>query len=114
MPAILNVNGHEPEGKSMEYIQKRCINQARQGILALNLEWIGMGELDSPENVHWNESYLDLAGANGLGLFYLAMRRGLDYLCQRADVDRSRIGIMRLPKGRPDYFANSQKRWATR
>ena len=83
----------------MEYIQKRCINQARQGILALNLEWIGMGELGDPENVHWNESYLDLAGANGLGLFYLEMRKGLDYLWQHPNVDHSRIGVTGLSGG---------------
>ena len=99
VPAILNVNGHEAEGKAMEYIQKRCINQARQGILALNLEWIGMGELAAPDNLHWNESYLDLVGANGLGLFYLEMRRGLDYLWNDAHVDRKRIGITGLSGG---------------
>ncbi len=99
IPAILNVNGHEPEGKAMEYIQKRCINQARQGILALNLEWIGMGELANPENAHWNEAYLDFAGSNGLGLFYLAMRRGLDYLWDNPKVDRRRIGITGLSGG---------------
>lgn len=99
VPAILNVNGHEQEGKAMEYIQKRCISQARQGILALNLEWIGMGELAAPENVHWNEAYLDMAGANGLGLFYLEMRRGLDYLWQLPQVDRARIGVTGLSGG---------------
>lgn len=99
VPAILDVNGHEPEGKAMEYIQKRCINQARHGILALNLEWIGMGELATPDNVHWNSAYLDFAGANGFGLFYLAMRRGLDYLWDRPNVDRARIGITGLSGG---------------
>ncbi len=99
LPVILDVNGHEPEGKAMEYIQKRCVNQARHGVLALNLEWIGMGELAVPGNVHWDNSYLDFAGANGLGLFYLAMRRGLDYLWDRPDVDRRRIGITGLSGG---------------
>jgi hypothetical protein len=50
IPAILNVNGHDPDGKAAEYKQKRCINQARQGILSLNLEWIGFGELSNREN----------------------------------------------------------------
>jgi hypothetical protein len=53
IPAILNVNGHVgPEGKAVEYKQKRCINQARQGILSLSLEWIGEGELSNPGNEH--------------------------------------------------------------
>ena len=38
IPAILNVNGHVgPLGKAIEYKQKRCINYAKHGILALNL-----------------------------------------------------------------------------
>src|ERR1700729_3787656 len=39
IPAILNPNGHEHElGKAAEYKQKRCINFAKRGILALSLE----------------------------------------------------------------------------
>ncbi len=98
-PAILNLNGHEAEGKSTEYIQKRCINQARQGYFALNPEWIGMGELRHPENLHWNAAHLDLAGFNGLGLFYLAMRRALDFLASYPQVDPSRIGATGLSGG---------------
>ena len=41
VPAILNVNGHErPLGKAAEYKQKRCINYAKRGIMALNIEWL--------------------------------------------------------------------------
>ena len=43
VPAVLNVHGHEPQGKAAEYKQKRCINEARRGILALNLEWFAFG-----------------------------------------------------------------------
>lgn len=39
-PAILSANGHEPGGKAEEYIQKRCINQAIQGMVVLHPEWI--------------------------------------------------------------------------
>ena len=45
MPAILDVNGHGAGGKAVEHKQKRCIQQARLGIVALSLEWIGMGEI---------------------------------------------------------------------
>lgn len=100
VPAILNVHGHVgPEGKAVEYEQKRCINQARQGILALSLQWMGFGELSSHENEHWFGAHLDLVGANGVGLFYLAMRRGLDYLYQHPAVDRDRIGMTGLSGG---------------
>jgi dienelactone hydrolase len=99
-PAILNVNGHVgAPGKSIEYKQKRCINFAKQGILALNLEWLSFGELTHKENEHWFGAHLDLVGANELGLFILAMRRGLDYLYQHPNTDRSRLGMTGLSGG---------------
>jgi dienelactone hydrolase len=99
VPAILNVNGHGPGGKAVEHKQKRCINQARHGAIALSLEWLDFGELQSPENGHNAIQLLDLAGKNGVGLFYLAMRRGLDFLYEDPDVDRSRIGVTGLSGG---------------
>lgn len=99
-PGILNVNGHVgPPGKAVEYKQKRCINQALQGIYSLNLEWLSFGELGHPHNVHWFGAHLDLAGANGVGLFYLAMRKGLDYLAQHPQVDPQRLGVTGLSGG---------------
>lgn len=99
-PAVLNVNGHVgPPGKAIEYKQKRCIQLARMGIIAVNLEWFAYGELARKENEHWFGAHLDLVGANGIGLFYLAMRRGLDYLYDRPDVDRNRIGVTGLSGG---------------
>jgi dienelactone hydrolase len=99
-PAILNVNGHVgPPGKAIEYKQKRCINFARNGIVALNLEWFSYGELAGLENSHWFGAHLDLVGANGVGLFYLAMRKGLDFLEQHPGVDRSRLGVTGLSGG---------------
>jgi dienelactone hydrolase len=98
-PAILNVNGHGPGGKAVEHKQKRCINQARRGIIALNIEWFGFGELAAEGDQHELLRLLDLAGVNGLGLFYLEMRRGLDYLYDDPDVDRSRIGMTGLSGG---------------
>jgi dienelactone hydrolase len=100
VPAILNVNGHVgAPGKAVEYKQKRCINQARQGILSLNLEWFSFGELRGKENEHWFGAHLDLVGANGVGLFYLAMRKGLDYLDRHPNVDRTRLGVTGLSGG---------------
>jgi dienelactone hydrolase len=99
-PAILNVNGHVgPPGKSVEYKQKRCITFARHGILALNLEWFAFGELNHNGNQHFFGHDLDLAGANGVGLFYLAMRKGLDYLYDHPNTDRTRIGVTGLSGG---------------
>jgi dienelactone hydrolase len=100
VPAVLNVTGHVgEEGKGIEYEQKRCANFALQGMVALSLEWLGQGELSSPENQHWYAGHLDLVGANGEGLFYLEMRRGLDYLYGLPTVDRERIGMTGLSGG---------------
>jgi dienelactone hydrolase len=100
MPAILNVNGHVgAPGKAVEYKQKRCINFARHGILALNLEWFSCGELAAAGNEHWYGGHLDLTGTHELGLFYLAMRKGLDYLYDHPNVDRARLGMTGLSGG---------------
>jgi hypothetical protein len=99
IPAILNLNGHGYTlGKADEDKQKREINFARHGIMALTLEWLECGELNHPEEVyegnhHWGAAYLDFVGAHSVGLFYLAMRRGLDYLYEHPNVDPSRLGI---------------------
>lgn len=99
VPAILNVIGHEPMGEAAEYEQKRCINFAKRGIVALSLGWMGFGELDQPENKHDYAAHLDLVGSNALGLFYLAMRRGLDYLATLPQVDAARLGVTGLSGG---------------
>jgi dienelactone hydrolase len=100
VPAVLNVMGHfYPAGNKEEFEQKLCINQALKGMMALNLEWIGMGELNTPFNDHSFASQLDLVGMNGVGLFYLAMRRGIDYLAANPNVDPERIGVTGLSGG---------------
>ncbi|HXW14371.1 MAG TPA: hypothetical protein VEN79_07660 [Terriglobia bacterium] len=100
VPAVLNVMGHFVEaGNKEEFEQKMCINQALKGMIALNLEWIGMGELHTRFNEHWFASQLDLVGMSGVGLFYLAMRRGLDYLAANPHVDPDRIGVTGLSGG---------------
>jgi len=99
VPAILNLIGHEPEGTAVEYEQKRCINFAKRGIVALNLGWMEFGDMSQPENAHDYAADLDLVGSNALGLFYLAMRRGLDYLATLPDVDPLRIGATGLSGG---------------
>ncbi len=100
VPAVLNVNGHVgPEGKAIEYKQKRCINYAKRGMMTLSLEWFGFGELAKPQNGHDFGAHLDLVGTSAVGLFYLAMRRGLDYLYEHPNVDRSRLGVTGLSGG---------------
>ncbi len=99
VPAILNVIGHEPRGEAAEYEQKRCINLAKRGMLALSLGWMGFGELSIPQDQHDYSAHLDLVGSNALGIFYLAMRRGLDYLASLPGADPDRLGMTGLSGG---------------
>ena len=75
VPVVLNVNGHDSKGKAAPYKQIRCINLAKRGMLALNLEWLGMGQLQGDGFSHNRMNQLDLCGTSGLAVFYLAMQR---------------------------------------
>lgn len=99
VPAILNPHGHGAPGKAFEFKQKRCMNYALRGMIALSPEWIGFGELAEEGNHHEYAAHLELAGMNAAGLFYLAMRKGLDYLYDHPNVDRSRIAVTGLSGG---------------
>jgi dienelactone hydrolase len=100
VPAVLHVNGHVGAiGKAYEPKQKRSIALARAGVLSLNVEWIGCGELTGPEYLHWMSGHLDLAGVSPLGIFYLNMRRGLDFLHDHPNADRARLGVTGLSGG---------------
>ena len=100
VPAILSLAGHDgPQGYAYPFKQKRCITYAKHGVVVLNLEWFAFGELDRPGNEHWDAADLDMVGANGVGIFYLEMRRGLDYLYNLPSVDRNRIGVTGLSGG---------------
>jgi hypothetical protein len=75
-PIVMNVNGHDGKGKAADYKQIRCINQAKRGIIALNVEWLGMGQLALPNFKHYRMNQLDLCGTSGVSPFFLSMRRG--------------------------------------
>ncbi len=99
VPAVLDVMGHFAAGNKEEFEQKFCINQALKGMMALNLEWINMGDSKTSFNDHDYGAHLDLVGMSGVGLFYLAMRRGLDYLAANPHVDADRLGVTGLSGG---------------
>ena len=99
-PAVLNVYGHVgKEGKAVEFEQKRDITLAKHGIITLRLDWLGFGELSGEGGDHFFAAHLDLVGVNEVGLFYLEMRRGLDYLYNLPGVDRNRLGMTGLSGG---------------
>ncbi|MSS73926.1 MAG: hypothetical protein EXS64_20945, partial [Candidatus Latescibacteria bacterium] len=67
VPVVLNPNGHHAGGKAMDYKQIRCINIAKRGMLALNTEFIGMGELRADVD-HNRIGHLDVCGIAGIGV----------------------------------------------
>jgi dienelactone hydrolase len=98
VPAVLNPNGHHRGGKAMDYKQARCINLARRGMLALNFEFIGMGELQGSLN-HMHQAHMDLCGVAGVSAMYLAMKRGLDVLLAHEHADPDRVAMTGLSGG---------------
>ncbi|MEO2016583.1 MAG: hypothetical protein ABGZ53_19670 [Fuerstiella sp.] len=100
VPVVMNVNGHDrANGKAADYKQLRCINQAKRGMLALNVEWLGMGQLAGPGFSHYSMNQLNLCGTSGLAPFYLAMSRGLDILLQHKHADPARVAVAGLSGG---------------
>ena len=100
MPVVMNVNGHEIEdGKAVDYKQLRCINQAKRGMIALNVEWLGTGQLNTPGFNHYRMNQLNLCGTSGLAPFYLSMSRGLDILLQHQNADPKRVAVTGLSGG---------------
>ncbi len=99
VPVVLNVNGHDGDGKVAEYKQIRCINQARRGMLALNVEWLGMGQLRGESYVHYRSNQIDLCGTSGLAPFYLSMSRALDLALAHPHADPQRVAVAGLSGG---------------
>lgn len=99
VPVMLAVNGHDGAGKAAPYKQERCINLAKRGMIALNIEWVGMGQLRGAGYRHGCMNQLDLCGTSGLAVFYLNMQRGLDVLLQHEHADPKRVGVSGLSGG---------------
>ena len=98
VPVVLNANGHHSGGKAAGYKQARCINLAKRGMLALNFEFIGMGQLQADRG-HNNMAQLNVTGLSGVGLFYLAMKNGLDILLDHENADPTRVAMTGLSGG---------------
>ncbi len=93
MPVVLNVSGHDPNGKAAGYKQVHCINQVKRGMLALNVEWLGMGQLLQPNLIHSRMNQLDLCGVSGVAPFYLSLKHGLDVLLAQPHADPQRVAV---------------------
>jgi hypothetical protein len=99
VPVAINVNGHAPEGKAVNYKQLRSINLAKRGMFVLNVDWFGMGQLRTSGFAHGRMNQLDLVGASGLAPFYLALERAVDVAVSLEHADRERIVVSGLSGG---------------
>jgi hypothetical protein len=99
VPVSLAVNGHDGNGKAADYKQIRCINMAKRGMIVLNVEWLGMGQLRSAGYRHAVMNQLDLCGSCGLAPFFLSMSRGLDILLAHPHADPKRVAVSGLSGG---------------
>lgn len=99
VPVVLNVNGHDGVGKAADYKQLRCINLAKRGMYALNVEWIGMGQLRGDGYKHGLINAIDLCGSGGIATHYLAMGRAVDLLLELPGADPGRVGLAGLSGG---------------
>lgn len=100
VPVVLNVNGHDRKnGKAADYKQMRCINQVRRGMIAMNTEWLGMGELNTPGFDHYKMPHIDLCGTAGIATFHLCMSRALDILLDHPNADPKRVAVAGLSGG---------------
>ena len=97
-PVVLNVNGHDGKGKAADYKQIRCINQVKRGMIALNVEWIGMGQFASRMS-HYQMNQMDLCGTAGIAPFFLNMSKGLDVLLSHPNADPKRVAVAGLSGG---------------
>ena len=99
VPVVLNVNGHDGKGKAADYKQIRCINLVKRGMIVLNTEWFGMGQLKQDGFSHVKMNQLDLCGSSGIAPFYLAMSKGIDLLLKHPNADSYRVAVSGLSGG---------------
>jgi hypothetical protein len=99
VPVSLAINGHERLGKAVDYKQIRCINQAKRGMIVLNTEFLGFGQLVGPNFDHYRPNQLELCGTSAVSPFYLVMSRGLDILLAHEHADPTRVAVQGLSGG---------------
>ena len=94
---VLNLSGHEPNGKAETRWQINCINQAKRGMVAFKSDWLGIGQLKYINHGQMNQ--IDLTGTSGIAVFYLVMSRALDVLSSHPNVDPARLAVTGLSGG---------------
>jgi hypothetical protein len=92
-PGVLLAAGRWPEqGKAEPDAQAFGINMARQGFVALVYDPLGFGERAEAPGDHDRPDLL-MVGVPQMGIVHYELRRALDYLESREEVDGERIGV---------------------
>ncbi len=100
VPVVMNVGGHEgARCFSAPYIQERCINLVKRGMIALAPDWAGMGQLYTEGFYHYRMNQLDLCGTSGVAPFFLTLQRGIDVLLSLKNADAKRVAVCGLSGG---------------
>ncbi|MCZ6674051.1 MAG: acetylxylan esterase, partial [Verrucomicrobia bacterium] len=109
-PAVLNVIGHYPNGKTAEHVQRRSISQAKKGFVAFAIDGLGQGERqifeytsdfrkrplssNMPGGVHKTIGFQAfLSGTHSFNLMAWDTIRAVDYLVSRPEVNADEIAI---------------------
>ncbi len=93
-PAVVVAAGHAMDhGKNHALYQLGQLSLVKQGMIVLAFDPIGQGERKLPGFAHDLGYGSLLVGQTNEGRIVWDAIRAVDYLCSRADVDASRIGI---------------------
>ena len=97
-PAILNITGHNNDGKASEKTQRICIAQAKKGFVSLAIDGLGQGErkiynvpVGISHQIIGTQAFI--SGTHLFNLMAWDVIRAIDYLAGREEVDAQRIGI---------------------
>jgi dienelactone hydrolase len=121
LPAVICVNGHWPEAKATELIQRRCIALARMGVIAFCQDVIGTGERQAfqgspPQYYHgfYRGAAPRIVDRTLQGYVMYECIRAMDYVSLREDVDPTRVMCTGTSGGgmQSMYFAALDERLA--
>ncbi len=97
-PVILNITGHNQEGKGSARTQKICIAQVKKGFVALAIDVLGQGErqiydvqVGIAHQIIGTQAFI--SGTHVFNFMAWDAIRAIDYLVSRPEVDAQKIGI---------------------
>ncbi|MCK5469284.1 MAG: acetylxylan esterase [Cyclobacteriaceae bacterium] len=97
-PAILNVTGHNNDGKASEKTQQICIAQAKKGFVSLAIDGLGQGErqiynvpVGIAHQIIGTQAFI--SGTHVFNFMVWDAIRAIDFLVSRDEVDAQKIGI---------------------